>query len=187
MANNRLAAIDALCNILNRFPQPERHNLITWACMAVGQAPEPTGLPPTQDRRIKHYFWDLTADDLQTRLRNLVDEHSIAQEVLVKGLIAHLEGWYELCADPQIIDQTVDNSIAKIAELKELLQVPVDDRPVPIPDHQLTEMISQLEENIENRDGRRAQAERTLASLQKEVDRVFTAEFWKSQRFGFEQ
>lgn len=187
MSHERLAAIDTLCEILSRLPGSETENAVGLAALAVGMEHEPTGLQPTIDRTFKQLYWDITPDDLRQHLNHLVNSHHIAQEIIVKGLVAHLESWYELYSDPEFAKQKANRDLDKIESLKETLKIPVDTRIIPIPDNQLRDLISQLAEMIETSESRRIQAENALAFLRAECDRVFTKDFWRSQRFGYDE
>jgi hypothetical protein len=168
-------AIDALCDMLNRFPGNRRADAITFACIAVGQSAQPTGLKPTWDRTMKQMFWDATTNDLRGRLIHLVEEVGVPQQTIVQGVIAYLDSHFSRAADREFSERARDNHVSAIANLQKQLELPGNANNA----HVLAG-IQFMEEALESCERRRQDAEEALLVFREETAKVFTNAFWEA-------
>jgi len=176
---NKHKAVDGLCDILNRFPSEQKYNLVFFACFSVGLSRDPTGLEPTEKRKLEHLHWDFTLDDLRKRLVQLVDEHDLLEQMVVEGVLAFLISFYRKLADPNDKPRIVQNHLDLIEGLKEQLRLPISQRKSNVSDEHLRHCIARLEKMLAGIETRWEDAEQTLHFLQQEAKDTFTDEFWE--------
>ena len=171
-------AINLLCSILDRVPEKRRSDAITFACIAVGQSAERTGLKATRNRPIKHLFWDVTADDLRRRMVHLVDEVGVCQQAIVQGVIAFLDSHFARQSDPNFVERARQNLIKAIDDITADLELPVDQRKFQMSDLELHDLIQKTEDSLADSEQRRLGAQEALLFLREQAEAVFSQEFW---------
>jgi|GEM_PF-3289462 len=186
MSSPHHAAIEALCHILDDLPKARRADAIYRACLSVGQAPEPTGLEPDPNRKIRQLYWELTTKELRERLMELVNEVHIDEQLLVLGIVGSLDHHLAVHATPEYAERKRDKYLAALEKFERERKLPISQRQHQVNDDEIRDLIEKTKELAEQCELRRQQTEATLESLRQSVAKVLTEEFWQnfsSQRF----
>jgi len=173
-------AIDLLCQILDEVPEPRRFDAVTFACIAVGQSAEPTGLKRTRTRTIGQMYWDVTTADLRKRLIYLVDTVDVEQQTLVHGVIGFLDNHFATHANRDFVEGTRENHVNTMERIDADLQIPLEQRESRMRDDELIDFKKKMEQSYSDIEKRRQEAEEALHYLRERVESVFTMEFWQA-------
>ena len=185
MADKSHNAIAALCDIIARMPYDHSANAIMWAAMAVNYERDPTGLQQDGTRSDRQLYWDITIDDLKLHLRNMVVNSRISQDILAVGIASHIKTYYRQRSDPDFAERASANNAAKLVECQQQLELPQQERDLPISDKELVELIDLMRDHVDNAESKRLESERICEYLEPEFDTVFTPSFLADNRHGF--
>ena len=157
--------IDRFCQLIERLPEPERNDLVSFSHMAVG--PDTTG-----------HFFVPRLNELREQLQRAV-EFGMSPDFLIPGLFLYLIEFYRRGADPDVMQECMENDEVTLARLRADLLVPREQRPTGIPDDQLRDLIEKLEQTHAERRTRREQANRLVGTLEHLRDELFDRNYWR--------
>ena len=114
MADTSHIAIKKLCEVLDAFPAEHRDDALRRTGLAIGRGADPTGIPLSMDRPIKHLYWDVEIEQLKNRMVYLVDEIGVDEGTIVLGVIQNLDWHFRRHADRDFTEQCRDGHINTI-------------------------------------------------------------------------
>ena len=175
-------AIDVFCGLIESLPDKFTQTAMIWVGMAIGVAPEPTGLPETRDRLVKQMHWDMEIRQLRERMAHLVDEVGVDEQFVVEGAFAFLQSYFVQFASPEVLEENQVSHARFLETLHEQLKLPIADRRDQGSDAELHDFIEKIEKTIANGEDTRQEHEEVLDLLRASKNQLLSEEFWRSFR-----
>lgn len=171
-------AITAFCHVIAELPEETRRIALGFLCTALGQSRDPTGIPFSPDRPIRHLYWDHETEDLYKRLVYLVEDVGVKEQLAVQAAVSYISTHFAQWADPTFSQSSAGGFRRTIDKMENELQLPVERRGGQRSDEQITALIKHLHELIESAEARRQDAEDTHNHLSSSFEAAFTLQFW---------
>lgn len=159
---------DTLRQMVSGLSEKPQRCFVMWGCPALGLVPNMDAPKP----------W-FTVDDLDRRVRYLIDELNLMEKYVVPSVIHFMVDLLEGFVDPERADHTLDFNLQEHQALNSLLETPLDDRPFHFPDDSIKKMMGFFENNMMGREARTREAEEMLDEIVRARDEHFPSAYWE--------
>ncbi|MDP1797858.1 MAG: hypothetical protein Q8K78_10265, partial [Planctomycetaceae bacterium] len=170
--------VDRLREALGHAPEGLRKAIVWHGCMMLDRPQQRTKRPYDSRVPMGQLYKAYTVDDFCEELTSLIDDRQLDEHFATVGLIHSIAMRMERNADPHVEQLRQAQSQGDIQRLNHYLALPLDDRPVLIPDNDLRTMIKQAEEGLARSEQFKEESLDLAAQLKAFCDEVFPPVYW---------
>ena len=173
-------AVEKFCELLAAWPDKERREVASIACLGIGCEFVQTGVSFDEHTPYGEMYVFPGRHELKAKMELLVNDHQLREEMLIPGLYHYLTSHFQNAATGS--SETIDWHLRRIREFEEEIRKPRMERENQLSDDDINGFIAGLKEHLAAIPENCRNAGEIADRLEKEWAEIFTEQYWRELR-----